>query len=92
VCLPSPHEGRKLSLATVGSNARSATQDSTAVAYLEAPEPRRSRFVRPILETARIPWIASSSGKQAMSNLLKLIDTAGSGSLREQLRSDLHQT
>lgn len=91
VCLPSPHQARKLNLATVGANARRTTGDSTAVAYLEAPEPSRSRFTHRILETARIPWIASTSGEQAMSKLLKLIESAGSGSLREQLRSDLHQ-
>ena len=92
VCLPNPHEGEKLDLATVGANARSATEDSAAIAYLEAPDPKRSRFTHPILETARIPWIASNSGHQAMSKLLKLIESAGSGSLREQLRTDLNQT
>src|SRR5262249_1162628 len=61
VCLASPREARKLSLATVGANARSATQDSTAVVYLEAPDPRVSRFTHPILEKAEIPWIAESS-------------------------------
>jgi hypothetical protein len=91
VCLPDPREGEKLDLATVGANARRATEDSTAVAYLEAPDPSRSRFTHRILETAHIPWIASSSGATAMSRLLKLINEPGSGSLREQLRQDLHQ-
>ncbi len=91
-CLPSPYEGKKLNLTVVGANARRATEDSTAVAYLEAPEQKRARFSHPILETAKIPWIASDSGTQAMSRLLKLINAAGSGSLREQLRSDLNQT
>jgi len=92
VCLSSPYEGKRLNLATVGANARRATEDSTAVAYLEAPEPPRAKFTRRILETAQIPWIASSSGAQAMKRLLKLIDSAGPGSLREQLREDLHET
>lgn len=91
VCLPSPHEARKLNLATVGSNARRATQDSTAVAYLEAPNPQVSRFTHPILEKAEIPWIAESSGTAAMSRLLKLIDSTGSGSLRQQLREELNE-
>jgi hypothetical protein len=91
-CLDSPHEARKLDLAIVGSNARRATEDSTTVAYLEAPDPRVSRFTRPILEKAEIPWISESSGTVAMSRLLELIESAGSGSLRQQLRDDLNQS
>ncbi len=91
VCLPSPHEARKVSLATIGANARRATEDSTSVAYLEAPDPAVSRFTHRILETAQIPWISEESGSAAMSRLLKLIESAGSGSLRQQLREDLNQ-
>jgi len=92
VCLTSPHEARKLSLATLGTNARRATEDSTSVAYLEAPDPEASRFVHPILETAEIPWISASSGKAAMSRLLALIPEADSGSLRQSLREELNET
>ena len=91
VCLASPHEAKTLSLATVGANARSATQDSTAVAFLEVPDPRVSPFTHRILEKAEIPWIAGSSGAVTMARLLKLVDSAGSGSLRQQLREDLNQ-
>jgi hypothetical protein len=91
VCLPSPREARKLSLATVGANARRATEDSTAVAYLEAPDPRVSPFTHRILETAELPWVAGSSGSAAMSRLLALIESADSGSLRQRLREDLNQ-
>lgn len=92
ICLPSPREAKKLSLATLGANARRATEDSTAVAYLEAPDPKASRFVHPILETAEVPWISASSGSAAMSRLLTLIPDASSGSLRESLREDLNET
>jgi hypothetical protein len=91
VCLRSPHEAKKLSLATVGANARRATQDSAAVAYLEAPDPRTSRFTHPILETAELPWITSSSGSAAMSHLLKLTESADAGSLRQSIREDLNE-
>ncbi|HEX7244494.1 MAG TPA: hypothetical protein VF245_02885 [Solirubrobacterales bacterium] len=91
VCLPSPHKDGKLDLATIGANARRATEDSTAVAYLEAPNPRASRFAHPILEIAEIPWIASSSGQKAMAQLLKLIPEADSGSLRRSLQDKLNQ-
>jgi len=89
--LPSPRKARKLNLATVGSNARRATEDSTTVAYLEAPDPRISRFTHRILETAEIPWISEQSGTTAMSRLLKLIESADTGSLRESLRDALNQ-
>lgn len=90
VCLSSVRRGRRLILATVGSNARRATEDSTAVAYLEPPG-RANRFSDPILESAGIDWIHASSGKIAMARLLTLIAEADSGSLRESLRESLHQ-
>jgi hypothetical protein len=89
VCVPSPREAQKLNLSTAGANARQATEDSTAVAYLEAPDLQVAKFTHPVLETAQIPWISEDSGAVAMSRLLKLIESAGSGSLREQLQEDL---
>jgi hypothetical protein len=92
ICLASPREAKRLSLATLGANARRATEDSTSVAYLEAPDPDASRFVHPILETAEVPWISSSSGSAAMSRLLTLIPDANSDSLRQSLREELNET
>jgi hypothetical protein len=92
ICLPNPHEARKLKLATLGANARRATEDSTTVAYLEASDPRASRFTHPILATAEIPWISSKSGAAAISRLLELIESSDSSSLRESLRDALNQT
>ena len=91
ICLPSPSEAGKLNLASDGANARMATEDSTAVAYLEASDSRASRFTHPILETAEIPWIASSSGTTAMARLLKLISKSDSGSLRTSLQDKLNE-
>ena len=91
VCLPSPVKVGKLDLATLGANARKATQDSTTVGYLEAPNPMASRFTRPILESASIAWISSSSGKAAMSQLLRAIEAADSGALRESVQEALHE-
>lgn len=89
VCLADVESRGRLRLATVGADARRATEDSTAVAFLEAPS-RASRFAHPILEAAEIPWIASSSGKAAMARLLKAIEHAGgSGSLRASLSDEL---
>jgi hypothetical protein len=92
ICLASPRKAKKLSLATLGANARRATEDSTSVAYLEAPDPKASRFVHPILETAQVPWISADSGRAAMSRLLTLIPEADSGALRESLREELNET
>jgi hypothetical protein len=89
ICLPSPWRGKGLDLATVGANARRATEDSTTVAFLEAAS-RASRFTHPILSSAEIAWIASSSGQKAMAQLLRAIDDAGSSpSLREALHKSL---
>ncbi len=93
ICLPSGREGQKLSLSTLGANARRATEDSTTVGYLEAPNPRAARFTHPILESAGIAWTSKSSGKAAMARLLQAIEDAGSsGSLRESVRDALPET
>jgi hypothetical protein len=92
ICLSPATGAKKLSLATLGANARQATEDSTTVAYLEAPEPRASRFVHPILETAEVPWISEDSGAAAARRLIELIESADSGSLRKSLREALNQT
>jgi len=91
-CLPSARSHAKLNLATLGANARRATEDSTTVAFLEAADPAAARFTHPILETAEVPWLAGSSGKATMSRLLELIAASGSGSLRQTLREELHES
>jgi hypothetical protein len=92
ICLPSARSASKLDLATVGANARRATEDSTTVGYLEAKDPTAARFTHPILESASIAWISSNSGKAAMTKLLKAIEAADTGSLRESIREDLNES
>lgn len=89
ICLPGARESQKLSLATLGANARQATEDSTTVGYLEAPDPAAARFTHPILESAGIAWISQGSGKAAMARLLQVIEAADPGSLRESVRDAL---
>lgn len=92
VCIPKTESKGRLDLATVGANARRATEDSTAVAFLE-PFGKAGAFSHPILATAEIPWIESSSGAPAMARLLRAIDAAGSsGSLRSSVREELHES
>jgi hypothetical protein len=92
VCLP-PVEGaalgsRRLKLATVGANARRAAEDSSAVAFLEPPGPA-NRFAEPILEEPGIAFLVESSGSEATRRILRAIEEAGSGSLREDVRKSL---
>jgi hypothetical protein len=91
ICLPSPLNGAGLSLAAIGAGARRATEDSTAVGYIAAPQPAAIRFSRPILSSAGIASIYSDSGSVAMTKLLKAIRAAGSsGSLRGSVLDELH--
>jgi hypothetical protein len=90
VCLPSPSSGRKLNLAILDANARRAVEDSTAVGYIGDANPTARRFSQPILESAGIASIYSSSGATAMAQLLAAIHRAGGGSnLREAVRDNL---
>jgi hypothetical protein len=89
VCLPSVESKGQLKLARVGANARRATEDSTAVAYLEAPGPG-NEFSEPVLVSAEIPSIHDSSGTKAMAQLLRAIGAAQTtGSLRLSVASEL---
>jgi hypothetical protein len=84
-CLASTDAGKRLDLATVGANARRATEDSATVGYIEVPV--TPSFSRPIVEAANIAVISDSSGAAAMRSLLGAIREAGdSGSLRESVR------
>jgi hypothetical protein len=91
-CLSSPRSSQKLELARIGANSRQATEDSTAVAYLEAFDPSANRFSEPILETAEIAGIYESSGKAAMASLLQAIESSDSGSLRRSVSEALEET
>lgn len=93
-CL-APTEGaalgsHRLKLGTIGANARRATQDSAAIAFVE-PTARANRFARPIVEEAQIAYVNASSGEEAMTRILEAIEAAdtGSGSLRDEVRKSL---
>jgi hypothetical protein len=89
VCLDDPRRGARLSIATVGANARRATEDATAIAYLEAPDPAVAKFTHPILESADVGWTTSRSGATAMRRVLSAIAEADSGTLRDAVRESL---
>jgi hypothetical protein len=76
-CLPSAESGGKLDLATIGANARRATEDSSAIAYIGEPTRAATRFSAPILEAAGIRQLSEISGATAMRELLKTFEEEG---------------
>ncbi len=87
VCLAPVVAGGRIDLASAGANARRATEDSAAVAFLEAPGPA-TRFSRTIVEAAEIAWVEGSSGAGEMKRVLAAIGEAG-GSVRDSVRESL---
>jgi hypothetical protein len=88
-CLaPSERVGGGVDLATDGSNSRRATEDTSAVATLEAPGPG-TKFTRSILESAGIPLVISSSGRHGMSLIINAVEGAGSSTVRDSVRETL---
>ena len=89
-CLDSAAEGGKWTLASVGANARRATEDSTTVAYIGEPSPRATRFSSTILEAAGIAQVSAMSGGPAMAKILRAIEAAGdAGNLREVVDEEI---
>ncbi|MEX2107074.1 MAG: hypothetical protein WD810_09270 [Solirubrobacterales bacterium] len=89
ICLANPQRGGQVNLATIGGNARRATEDSAAVAYIEGSNPAAAKFSRPIVEAANIAWTTASSGEAAMAQVLRAIAEADSSSLRDEVREAL---
>jgi hypothetical protein len=71
ICLPSSERGGKLELATIGANARRATEDSSSIAYIGEPTAAASRFAETILEEAGIRQYPAIPGAAAMRKLLR---------------------
>jgi hypothetical protein len=90
ICLPSAESKGKLDLATIGANARQATEDAASVGYIGEPTRAASRFSEPILETAGIAQLTQISGAAAMKKLLQALDeVSSSGSLRASVKDAL---
>jgi hypothetical protein len=87
VCLPPVRRRSRADLATAGANAHRATEDSTAVAFLEATAPS-AKFTESIVKAAGIAWLESSDGSTAMHSVLEAL-ASGSGSPRAELRESL---
>jgi hypothetical protein len=73
VCLDAAGDGGRWTLAKVGANARMATEDSTAVAYVGEPDPRARKQSGPIVDAAGIAAIGGVGGKEAVKALVAAI-------------------
>lgn len=80
-CLSPVEAGDGVDLAAAGADARRTTEDSTSVAYLEAPGPA-AKFSRSIVEAAGIAWVKTDSGAPAMRRVLGALEDRGSASPR----------
>jgi hypothetical protein len=75
-------------LATVGSNARLATEDTSSVAMLEGPG-ASNKFARPILESANVPLLVAPSGRAGMRRVLEAVEGAGGSDVRGSVQEAL---
>lgn len=77
VCLAAVARGGRSDLATAGANARRATEDSTAVAFVEVPG-GAAKFTQSIVENADIAWVETRSAAPALRRILEALEGAGS--------------
>jgi hypothetical protein len=83
VCLDVAGPEGRWTLAQVGANARRATEDSTAVAYLAEPEQAARRQSLPIVEAAGIAELGRLSGKEAVAQVAAAIEASDSDDPRQ---------
>jgi hypothetical protein len=88
VCLQPAEKKGITDLAVAGSNARRATEDSTSVAYLEAPGPG-AKFSQSIVEAADVAWLETSSGATAMDEVLEALEERDSSTPRSAVLDQL---
>jgi hypothetical protein len=84
-CLPKAESDGELDLAVIGANARRATEDSSAIAYIGERTRAATRFSEPILEAAGIRQFSEMSGTRAMRELLNTLAEEGRVSPRGNL-------
>lgn len=83
VCLDAAGPEGRWTLAQVGANARRATEDSTAVAYLAETEREARRQSLPIVEAAGIAELSGLSGKEAVAEVAAAIEESDSDDPRQ---------
>ncbi|HVD37528.1 MAG TPA: hypothetical protein VNC15_01710 [Solirubrobacterales bacterium] len=83
VCLDASGDGGGWTLAQVGANARRATEDSSAVAYVEEPNPAARKQSRPIVEAAGIAELGGLSGREAVAKVVKAMEEGDASQPRD---------
>lgn len=83
VCLDAAGPEGRWTLAQVGANARRATEDSTAVAYLGEPQRAAQRQSLPIVEAAGIADLSELSGEEAVAQVAAAIEESDSDDPRQ---------
>lgn len=83
ICLDATGPEGRWTLAKVGANARRATEDSTAIAYIGEPDPEARRHSRPIVEAAGMVEFGAVGGRRAIEEVF--------AALREEDASDPRQ-
>lgn len=73
VCLDASGPDGEWTLAQVGANARRASEDSAAIAYVGEPAQEARRQSRPIVEAAGIAELAGLSGREAVAEVVAAI-------------------
>ena len=85
LCLDAAGAGGRWTLAQVGANARRATEDSTAVAYIGEPDPQARRQSSPIVAAAGIAQISGTEGRKAIAQVQAALRESDSGDPRDAL-------
>lgn len=74
VCLDASGAGGGWTLARVGANARRATEDSAAVAYIGESEAAARKQSRPIVEAAGIAELGGLAGREAVAKVERAME------------------
>lgn len=83
VCLDATEGDGRWTLARVGANARQATEDSTAVAYVGEPDARAREQSRPIVDAAGIAEIGGVGGEEAVASVVAAIEEGDASEPRQ---------
>lgn len=83
VCLDATEGEGRWTLARLGANARHATEDSAAIAYVGETDPRAREQSRPIVEAAGIAELGGLSGREAVEKIAKAIEEGDASQPRD---------
>jgi len=83
VCLDATEGEGRWTLARVGANARRATEDSTAIAYVGEPDARARKQSRPIVGAAEIAELGGTSGGEAVARVAAAIEEGDASKPRQ---------